>query len=111
MDVCLQRFAVNGGPRSNVTCGAQWNERPEIAMQRTGLTLERRARPVAGRPKKESRKMVSHLWKVGDFMRRLRGPAPFGSLSRAKLTLLRLEIRERVAECDWIARPADKWDK
>jgi hypothetical protein len=55
--------------------------------------------------------MVSHLWKVGEFVRRLRAPAPFGSLSRAKLKLLRLELRGQVVECDWMARPADKWDK
>jgi hypothetical protein len=80
-------------------------------MQRARLSVARSTRPFADRPKEEGRKMVNHLWKVGEFVRRLRAPAPFGSLSRASLKLLRLELRGQVAECDWVARSADKWDK
>ena len=34
----------------------------------------------------------------------------FGDISRAPLRLLRVQLRERAAECDCIARPPDAWD-
>jgi hypothetical protein len=34
----------------------------------------------------------------------------FGELSRAPLELIRLEIMDEAAECDWLARPSDAWD-
>ena len=35
----------------------------------------------------------------------------FGELSRAPLKILRLQLSEESAECDWVARPADAWDE
>lgn len=34
----------------------------------------------------------------------------FGEFSREPLKLLRLEWREEAVECDWLMRPADRWD-
>jgi hypothetical protein len=53
---------------------------------------------------------MQQLWEVADFVRTLRRQRRFGELSRAPLRLLRLELRDDTAECDWIARPPDIWD-
>jgi hypothetical protein len=50
------------------------------------------------------------LWKIADFGRNLRRQMRFGELSRAPIRLLRVEWKGELAECDWMARPADKWD-
>ena len=54
--------------------------------------------------------MLRHLCELGDFARRVRVQARFGELSRARLSLLRVEWCREYAECDWLARPADPWD-
>jgi hypothetical protein len=51
------------------------------------------------------------LWGIADFGREVHRQMRFGELSRAPLQLLRFEWRGDVAECDWMARPADEWDR
>jgi hypothetical protein len=54
--------------------------------------------------------MTRQICEIGDFVRRMRVQVRFGTLSRAPLRLLRLELREGVVECDWLARAPDEWD-
>ena len=54
---------------------------------------------------------MKRLWELGYLVRGLRIGMRFGELSRAPLCLLRLQLRENQVECDWMARPADEWDK
>ena len=54
---------------------------------------------------------MRQLWEVADFVRAMRRQLRFGELSRAPLRLLRVELREDAAECDWILRPPDIWDE
>ncbi len=51
------------------------------------------------------------LWEVADFVRSMRRQMRFGEFSRSPLRLLRVELREDTAECDWILRPPDIWDE
>ena len=50
------------------------------------------------------------LIEVADFLQRIKTRLRFGEFSRAKLRLLRFELREDMAECEWVARPNDPWD-
>jgi hypothetical protein len=47
---------------------------------------------------------------VGHFVRTCRLQLRFGALSRAPLRLLRFQIKDNAAECDWVARIPDPWD-
>ena len=51
------------------------------------------------------------LWGIADFGRAVHRQMRFGELSRAPLRLLRVEWRGVVAECEWMARPLDDWDR
>jgi hypothetical protein len=50
------------------------------------------------------------LLDVGDFFRRLRVQMRFGELTRAPLQLVSFQVVDKAADCNWIARPPDKWD-
>ena len=54
--------------------------------------------------------MMRHLCEIGEFVRRIGVQTRFGDLSRARLKLLRFEVRGAEAECNLLARPADPWD-
>jgi hypothetical protein len=53
---------------------------------------------------------MNPVWDAGHFVRLVRNRLRCGELSRAHLRLLRLELREELAECEWMARPPDAFD-
>lgn len=59
---------------------------------------------------KDARKLARRLCDAGQFLRDLRVRIRFGELTRAPLRLLRFQISEDLAECDWGARDPDPWD-
>jgi hypothetical protein len=54
--------------------------------------------------------LVEQFSNFGQFLRGLRVKMRFGELTRAPIRLIRLQIQDETAECDWLARPADPWD-
>jgi hypothetical protein len=54
--------------------------------------------------------LVRLLTEIGLFFQAQKIQMRFGELSRAPLRMLRFELRGEAAECDWIARPGDRWD-
>jgi hypothetical protein len=62
-------------------------------------------------PSERKGRLAQHIFKVSQFVRGIRVEMRFGELSRAPLRLIRFEILDEAAECDWIARPSDAWDE
>lgn len=54
--------------------------------------------------------LAKRLCDAGQFLRDLRVRIRFGELTRAPLRLLRFQVLEDLAECDWGAREPDPWD-
>lgn len=50
------------------------------------------------------------LLDAADFLRKVRRKLRYGEYSREPLKLLRLEWKGEAVECDWLMRPADRWD-
>jgi len=50
------------------------------------------------------------IFAAAEFIRTFRRQLRFGDRSRLPLKLVRLELREGYAECEWIARRDDPWD-
>ena len=50
------------------------------------------------------------IWGAAEFLRKVHCQLRFGERSRAPLRLLRLELQEDSAECEWLARANDPWD-
>ena len=46
-----------------------------------------------------------------EFVRKVRYEMRFGELSRAPLKMLRVELCEHSAQCEWLARSSDPWDR
>ena len=54
--------------------------------------------------------LAKQLCRASRFLQGLRIQMRFGELSRAPIRLLRLQMVDKVVECDWQARALDSWD-
>jgi hypothetical protein len=59
---------------------------------------------------KGSSGLAKQLYSASLFLRQFRLHLRYGELSRAPLRILRFQINDNVAECDWVARQQDPWD-
>lgn len=59
---------------------------------------------------KGSSRLAKQLCDASQFLRGLRVQLRFGRLTRAPLRLIRFQVEDNVAECEWIARQPDPWD-
>ena len=59
----------------------------------------------------ESCRLSKRLCDLSVFLQRLRVQMRFGELTRAPLQLVRFQMKENVAECEWLARQPDPWDQ
>ena len=50
------------------------------------------------------------IWEASEFVRRVRIRMRYGETSRMPLRLIRLELLEDSAVCEWLARTEDSWD-
>ena len=55
-------------------------------------------------------RLTEQICNVSQFLCRFRVQLRYGELTRAPLKLLRLEVLAESMECDWLARPQDRWD-
>jgi hypothetical protein len=60
---------------------------------------------------KQTSRLAKQLCNASLFLRGMRLQLRHGDLTRAPLHLLRFQLQDRVAECDWLARPSDIWDR
>lgn len=54
---------------------------------------------------------MSQLQAAADFLNKVRRKMRVGDYSREPLTLLRVEWKGDLVECDWLMRALDTWDK
>jgi hypothetical protein len=59
----------------------------------------------------EQSNLFRQLRRASHFLSDLKHSLHYGELSRAPLRLLRFQIVEGIAECDWMARAHDPWDE
>ena len=50
------------------------------------------------------------IWEASEFVRKVRLGMRYGESSRMPLRLIRLELLQETAVCEWMARATDPWD-
>lgn len=90
----MERNIESGGSKSMRSVSAQLSFDPNPSWWRSG----------------KERSLTDKFCDIADYLFRIRIQMRYGSLSRAPLTLLRLQMLSDTVECDWMARAPDPWD-
>jgi hypothetical protein len=98
-----------GASNVSSTCRIQ-AAAPDLSVEGTRAPSNPFSSPAKRRGDAREGQMMRQLCELGNFVRGLSVMARFGDLSRARLSLLRVQLCGEYAECDWIARAADRWD-